>query len=71
MKALPSGTTGGKYTSDDDGLVLEDGTNRVRLEADPGRVKTLVSGVIAAVRGFQSEIGDFAVQDMCFMGACE
>eukprot|EP00744_Colponema_vietnamica_P014891 GILI01020853.1.p1 GENE.GILI01020853.1~~GILI01020853.1.p1 ORF type:complete len:379 (+),score=115.32 GILI01020853.1:392-1528(+) len=62
-----------KFVADDDYLVLEDETGRVRLLAGPEtaesfKVGRLVTGMVVAVRGMEMANGDFSVKDFCFPG---
>ncbi|CAD6580503.1 MAG: hypothetical protein CYPHOPRED_001242 [Cyphobasidiales sp. Tagirdzhanova-0007] len=59
-----------KFLSDDDEVMLEDESGRVRLvgKVVEERKFPLVTGVIAAVLGAENQSGDFEVADMCFAG---
>lgn len=59
-----------KFLSDDDEVMLEDESGRVRLvgKVIEERKFSLVTGVIAAVLGAENASGDFEVVDMCFAG---
>eukprot|EP00045_Choanoeca_perplexa_P003991 m.34786 g.34786 ORF g.34786 m.34786 type:complete len:494 (+) comp12341_c0_seq1:3-1484(+) len=56
-----------KYNSEDDSLILEDQTGRISLVGDALNQGALVTGVIMAVLGTESEQGEFEVEDVCFM----
>ncbi|KAL7004740.1 DNA polymerase delta small subunit Cdc1 [Cystobasidiomycetes sp. EMM_F5] len=59
-----------KFLSDDDEVMLEDESGRVRLigKIIEERKFPLVTGVIAAILGAETQSGDFEVVDICFAG---
>lgn len=70
-----SGTSGANYCRDDDSLLLEDESGRIRLDcskADSARVRTstdrFVTGVTLGVKGSLLETGVFAVQELVQVG---
>ncbi|KAL7411855.1 putative DNA polymerase delta, small subunit [Mrakia frigida] len=57
-----------KYFSDDDEILLEDDSGRVKLVGDRIKNLNLVTGIIVAVLGYETKQGDFEVVDLCFGG---
>mmetsp|Transcript_17215 Transcript_17215/g.37058 ORF Transcript_17215/g.37058 Transcript_17215/m.37058 type:complete len:638 (-) Transcript_17215:402-2315(-) len=53
-------------TSDEDRLFIEDNTMRVKLDAAPALVASLVSGLVAAVKGSALPNGDLKVSGIVF-----
>lgn len=57
-----------KYYSEDDRVMLEDESGRIRLVGDKLKEFNVVTGVIMAALGMETESGEFAVVDVCFAG---
>lgn len=55
-----------KFHSDDDGVMLEDESGRVKLVGERLRSTRLVTGVIIAALGMETASGDFEVVDICY-----
>ncbi|KAF8819790.1 Dna polymerase epsilon subunit B protein [Cardiosporidium cionae] len=56
------------YLSEDDFLILEDQTARLRIYGDAMNPQTFVSGMIVAILGILQTDGQFHVSDWCFTG---
>lgn len=54
------------YYSDDDIIVLEDDSGRMKLGGDIIKKAGIVSGVVVAVLGMETDAGEFEVVDFCF-----
>ncbi|KAG8993841.1 hypothetical protein FRB90_000586 [Tulasnella sp. 427] len=57
-----------KYFSDDDSVMLEDESGRVKLVGDVIKNAGLVTGIIVGALGMETPSGDFEVVDYCFGG---
>ena len=60
-----------KYIGEGDTLMIEDESGRLVLKGDALRDRTLVSGVVVAVRGAVNQSGEFEVEDICLPGLPE
>lgn len=54
------------YVSENDTLFLEDETGRVPLAAATELVQSVVTGVVAGVRGRMDSKGTFVAEEFCF-----
>ena len=57
-----------KIFSEDDNIMLEDESGRIRLVGERATKTTLVTGVIIGVLGMETPSGEFEVVDMCTTG---
>eukprot|EP01147_Barroeca_monosierra_P007979 gene7979-10050_t len=58
-----------KYYAPEDNLILEDMSGRIAISlTDALSVGTHVSGIPVALLGFESEAGEFQVEDVCYTG---
>lgn len=57
-----------KFYSNDDGVMLEDESGRIRLVGQPMAKANLVTGVILAALGAETANGEFEVIDLCYAG---
>lgn len=77
---LPEPAPRSKYISDEDAVMLEDESGRVQLVGDAlhrcidpdgrdeGWGNKLVTGIIMAALGHETDSGSFEVSDVCFAG---
>lgn len=64
---LPPAPPQSSYVSDKDQLYLEDDAGRISLtEKEPHFVNSLVTGIVAAVKGIPNNLGEFEIQEVCF-----
>ncbi|KIO30939.1 hypothetical protein M407DRAFT_42717, partial [Tulasnella calospora MUT 4182] len=57
-----------KYFSDDDVIMMEDESGRVKLVGEVIAKAGLVTGIIVGALGMETPAGDFEVVDYCFAG---
>ncbi|EFN88256.1 DNA polymerase delta small subunit [Harpegnathos saltator] len=62
--------TSQNYTSNYIKIFLEDETSRVRLMGNHMDMQEIITGVVCAVFGHETETGAFWVEDWCFPGYC-
>ncbi|KAG6334004.1 hypothetical protein ID866_5087 [Astraeus odoratus] len=55
-----------KFYSDEDSMMLEDESGRIKLVGERLKSTRLVTGVIIAVLGMETPNGDFEVADICY-----
>lgn len=55
-----------KFYSDNDSIMLEDESGRIRLVGEVLKGKNIVTGIIIGVLGAETAEGDFKVVDICF-----
>ncbi|KAF9448368.1 hypothetical protein P691DRAFT_618311, partial [Macrolepiota fuliginosa MF-IS2] len=66
--SIPPPPPPAKFYSDNDCIMLEDESGRIRLVGDVLKGKNLVTGVIISALGAETPEGDFEVVDICFSG---
>ncbi|KAH8107222.1 DNA polymerase alpha/epsilon subunit B-domain-containing protein [Cristinia sonorae] len=66
--SIPAPAPRPKYYSDEDAVMLEDESGRIRLVGERLRTAGLVTGVIMGALGMETQSGDFEVVDYCFAG---
>ncbi|KAM6500832.1 DNA polymerase alpha/epsilon subunit B domain containing protein [Amanita muscaria] len=54
------------YYSDDDNIMLEDESGRIKLVGERLKDARLVTGVVMGALGMETPVGDFEVADFCF-----
>jgi DNA polymerase delta subunit 2 len=57
-----------KFYCDEDSVLLEDESGRIKLVGDRITAERLVTGVIVAALGIETPSGDFEVVDLCTAG---
>lgn len=55
-----------KFYSNEDSVMLEDESGRIKLVGEPLTSTRLVTGVIIAVLGMETAAGDFEIVDICY-----
>ncbi|KAJ3536435.1 hypothetical protein NM688_g6838 [Phlebia brevispora] len=66
--AIPVPPLRQKYHSEKDNTMLEDESGRIRLVGERMKSSNLVTGVIIAALGIETNNGDFEVVDICYAG---
>ncbi|GJE86843.1 DNA polymerase subunit delta-2 [Phanerochaete sordida] len=66
--SIPAPPPQEKYCSEDDSVMLEDESGRIRLVGDQLKSARVVTGVIMGALGLETANGDFEVVDFCFAG---
>lgn len=66
--SIPAPPPREKFYCDEDSVMLEDESGRIKLVGDRVSEERLVTGVIVAALGMETPTGDFEVVDMCTAG---
>lgn len=66
QQALPALPPSGKYYSEDDNIMLEDESGRIKLVGERLKDARIVTGVIMGALGMETPNGEFEVLDYCF-----
>ncbi|KII88950.1 hypothetical protein PLICRDRAFT_159910 [Plicaturopsis crispa FD-325 SS-3] len=67
-RSIPAPAPLKKFNSEEDSVMLEDESGRIRLVGERVHDARLVTGIIAGALGMETPSGDFEVVDICYAG---
>ncbi|KAG6821139.1 hypothetical protein H0H93_005359 [Arthromyces matolae] len=67
-QSIPPPAPNRQFYSEEDNIMLEDESGRIRLVGDRAKDARLVTGVVVGALGAETPNGDFEVVDLCYAG---